>query len=273
MDYKLIASDLDGTLLLPDMSVSEQNLAAIAALAQKGVHFVPASGRTLREIPAELTKNPHIRYVIYSNGAATADLRTGEQFLRCIPKDLSNFVLQTTAPYATHITLRQGGVSYCNASQQTAEYAAYCNLWDVHQNILQRLGVAVEDFDTFAQAADNVEMYAFFFHSKAEKAECHKRLKANPQLLVAEATAYNLEVFSAKAGKGNALLDLADRLGLTPAQTIAMGDSDNDTTMLRAAGLGLAMQNACDDLKKVANQVICHHLDHGVQWVLEHYFA
>lgn len=54
-DYKLIASDLDGTLLLPDMTVSPQNLQAIQVLAQKGVHFVPASGRTLREIPMALT--------------------------------------------------------------------------------------------------------------------------------------------------------------------------------------------------------------------------
>ncbi len=273
MDYKLIASDLDGTLLLPDMTVSPENRAAIAALAQKGVHFVPASGRTLREIPAELQNDPNIRYIIYSNGAATVDLRTGQRFLRCIDKALSNWVLDTIAPFTTHITLRQGGVSYADAAQQTAEYCARCNLWDTHRHILQTKGEFVADFTAFAKSADAVEMYALFFESLEERAECQRLLQANPHLLVAEATEHNLEIFSARAGKGNALRDLAAQLHIPIAQTIAMGDSDNDTSVLKAAGLGLAMQNACDTLKNTADAVICHHTEHAALYLLEHYFA
>ncbi len=273
MPYKLIASDLDGTLLLPDMTVSPENRAAIAALAQRGVQFVPASGRTLREIPEELRSNPNIRYIIYSNGAATVDLRTGQQFLRCITQEVSHFILQTVAPYVTHVTLRQGGVSYADATQQSAEYCAHCHLWEAHHRILQSHGEFVEDFAAFAEAADNVEMYALYFHSRAQKAECQRRLQANPLLRIAEATEDNLEIFSSAAGKGNALLDLAAYLGVDRQETIAMGDSDNDTTMLRAAGLSLAMENACPGLKATADEVICHHTQHGVQYVLEHYFA
>ena len=80
-NYKLIASDLDGTLFNSKVEVSPQNQKAIKTLHENGVFFAPSSGRTLCEIPEELVNNPYIRFVIYSNGSSIYDKETGETLL------------------------------------------------------------------------------------------------------------------------------------------------------------------------------------------------
>ena len=84
--------------------------------------------------------------------------------------------------------------------------------------------------------------------------------------------AYNLEIFNSDAGKGHTLVALAQRLGIPVEQTIAMGDSENDLSMIKAAGLGLATANAFDFVKEKADAVICSNDEHVAKYVLEHFF-
>jgi hydroxymethylpyrimidine pyrophosphatase-like HAD family hydrolase len=79
------------------------------------------------------------------------------------------------------------------------------------------------------------------------------------------------EVYRSEAGKGNALWKLADLLGVGRDQTIAVGDTTNDTTIVQAAALGLATGNAMQALKDIADEVICTNEEHAAQYVLEHY--
>ena len=78
---------------------------------------------------------------------------------------------------------------------------------------------------------------------------------------------------ASSAGKGNALLLLAELLGVDRNATIAVGDSTNDCTMVETAGLGLAMDNAVPKLKAVADAVVCNNRDHVVKYILEHYIG
>ena len=71
--YKIVASDLDGTLLDNNSMLSEENKQAIAALDEKGIFFVPSTGRTFREVLPELKDNDHIRFVMHTNGAVIHD--------------------------------------------------------------------------------------------------------------------------------------------------------------------------------------------------------
>ena len=77
MKYKLIACDLDGTLLNSDVDLSYENKAAITELVKKGIIFVPATGRSFYEAPASVREHPDIRYFISSNGSVIQDLKTG----------------------------------------------------------------------------------------------------------------------------------------------------------------------------------------------------
>ena len=79
MKYKLIACDLDGTLLNSEGRLSPENAKAISELAEKSVLFVPATGRAFFESPEEIRNHPDVRFFILSNGAVIQDLKNGEK--------------------------------------------------------------------------------------------------------------------------------------------------------------------------------------------------
>ena len=139
--------------------------------------------------------------------------------------------------------------------------------------VISNYGVIVSDFDKFSRAADGVEVYSIFFKSLDDKNRCKKMLLENERLRVVGADEYNLEICSASAGKGNALASLAKELGVEIESTIAMGDSDNDCSIVEAAGLGLAVSNANDALKSVADEIICSNEEHSLEFVLGKYFC
>ena len=82
--YKIVASDLDGTLLNKEQIVSEENFCAIAQMKRLGVEFVPTTGRGLNEIAPSLINSPDINYIITSNGAMVFDTNTGKQTQTCL---------------------------------------------------------------------------------------------------------------------------------------------------------------------------------------------
>lgn len=272
MNYQIIASDLDGTLLNSAGLISPENLTAIHDLTTLGAHFVPASGRGYSEMPEQIHSCPDIRYIIHSNGASILDRKTGERILCCLTQAESMEILDILDDYDVHITLRQGGECYIDAAQQGTEKYAYYNVGKAHAHITYDHGIQKADFHSFSRTLDNVELYAIHFHDPAQRITCRDRLRATGRFLVAEANPHNLEISALGASKGSALLRLADRLGIARSATIGMGDSDNDTAMIQAAGLGLVMENAADSLKQIAGSIICNNDEHAVQYVLQHYF-
>lgn len=270
--YKIIASDLDGTLLNNRSDISQENLDAISALAERGAYFVPCSGRTLAEIPEKIRNNPAIRYVIHSNGAVVLDKQTGKRILTCIPNALGREIMDILTAYDAHLTIRHDGKCIVDSAFQNEETFAHCNVIEAHRDCVENYAVCSDEFRQYAYGADNVEVFSAFFHSYADKLACREKLEKSGKLRVVEASEYNLEIMNIEAGKGNALYALADMLGVDRGATISLGDSDNDNSITQAAGLGLAVSNACDSLKAVADKIICSNEEHVVSYVLNHYF-
>ena len=78
MEIRLIAADMDGTLLNDEKKIPEENLRAFKACASQGIEIVPATGRTMRGLPDELRNLPGVHYAILTNGAQVVDLQTNE---------------------------------------------------------------------------------------------------------------------------------------------------------------------------------------------------
>jgi hydroxymethylpyrimidine pyrophosphatase-like HAD family hydrolase len=89
---------------------------------------------------------------------------------------------------------------------------------------------------------------------------------------IVSACDYNIEITPADAGKGNALSALAKRLGVHISETIAVGDSENDIQMLTVAGLGLAMDNAVEKAKHIADEIICNNNENVADFIAKKYF-
>ena len=271
MEYKVIASDLDGTLLNNKKEVSAENLHAIEEMSRLGVYFVPCSGRTLGEIPSNVKDIPSVRYIIHSDGAVIHDKKTGARIESCMSKENAAKALDILFEYEVSMTVRYNGNSYVDSEHHTEENYIYHRVDEGYRGIIFNLDIPVENFKRFCYELDGIEMICIHFHSQNELMECWDRLKKIKEISVTQLEEPSIEIYDAKAGKGNALLRLAEHLGVNENATIGVGDSGNDLDMIKKAGLGLAMSNSLDITKKAADEMICSNEEHCAKYILEHY--
>ena len=270
--YKIVASDLDGTLLNKEQTVSEENLYAIAQMKRLGVEFVPTTGRGMNEIDLSLINSPDIRYIIASNGAVVFDKSIGKTILtRYISKDTVRLALETLRQYNVFIVVHEGGKTYYDKYKYNPEFLSLCGVDPYNGYIIGKYAEAIEDFESFLLSSNEMELICLFFELD-EGVRSGKQIFENcGKLCVANPITNYLEVYSSDAGKGKTLAAFAEKLGVDIADVIAVGDSNNDFTMIEKAGLSLAVANACDALKEVADQTICDNSEHIAKYVLENY--
>lgn len=269
--YGIVASDLDGTLLNNSSQVSLNNLMAINAMAGIGVYFVPSTGRSFSEIPSQIKDINSVRYFICSNGAVVFEKNKGPQILNCIKNKIGREILDLLTAFDAHVDLRHNGYLISDSCFKNQEYYNHRNVVTPHIECINNYAKYVDDFADYAYSADNVEVFTVFFHTYSDKMYCKKQLEQNSDLRVVEGFEYNLEIMSATAGKGNALCGLARMLNIDRAKTIGVGDSGNDISIIKAAGLGLAVSNATDSLKGVADGVICSNEEDAIAYILNNY--
>lgn len=269
--HKIIATDLDGTLLNTRDTVSPENLAAIRDLTEMGVLVVPSSGRTLGEIPACVRYIPDVRYIIHSDGAVIYDKREGRPLdARCMKGDALRRVLDIFYDYETLLTVRAGGVLYVDADEQREDIYDSYRMIRAYQTAMLTLAVPVKDFKAFCYALPEIEMICTFFRRDEEMHAARARFLADGAFGVAASTPTNLEVFDREAGKGNALVRFAALMGASASETIAVGDSENDLDNMRHAGLALAMANATEAVKAASHRTVCHNDAHVMAYIRDH---
>ena len=270
--YKLIATDLDGTLLNCKGRISDENRKALAALEKKGVHLSVATGRTYSEIPPEVRACEAFQYLIYSNGSVVLDRKSGEKMTACIDNTTIGKVMDIFADYKLHITARFRGECYFDAKFPLKENEEYYRIDPNHVLCVGEYGHGREDFDRLVRAQDEAEVFSVYFHDDGEREECGKRLAALGNLYITSICDTNFEIFNIHAGKDRALARLCEHLGFTTDAAITLGDSSNDLSMTKAAGLGLATANAQPALMAAADGVICSNEEHVMPYILKKYF-
>ena len=271
MQYKILASDLDGTLFNNKAEVSPENWAAIEQMHKMGIHFVPASGRAFGEMPPQLRESPLIRYYISSDGSAVYDKHTGKSYDLALSREVGHAVLDKFYSYDVCIMLHADNVSYVEKSTHNAEHYGAYRMNQAWINFAQLCDQPVSNLKELAYSLPAIQSFCVFFKNMDELQECKAFFEKDDRILVAQTDPCNLEVFASHAGKGNALWLLADVLGVPREATIGVGDSTNDMTLVQSAGLGLAMENAVPELKAAADEIICSNQEHSAAYILKHY--
>ena len=259
---KLIALDLDGTLLDPDKRLSEENAAALARAAEEGIEIVPATGRFYRGMPPVIRDLPYVRYVITVNGAQVFDVIRQETVCGSeIPWQRAVAVMERMDEPDVIYDCYQDGWGWMTQSlyDRAAEFAANPHSLDM----ILRLRTPVPELKEYlAEKQHGVQkIQAFFKDMELRSREIDALQKRFPDTTVTTSIVNNVEINSKDATKGVAIQKLAAYLGLELSQTMAFGDDTNDVTMLRAAGIGVAMGNAADAVKAAADFVTddCNH--------------
>lgn len=256
---RYIASDLDGTLISSDNEVSEENLDAIDRMHNALVRFIVLTGRTLYEVPLELRHNDSIDYIIYSNGVGIWDRKRGLLKNNFIDDEKAKKVFEILSEYETFTEIYSGGRPYVDASKFDSEHLLYYKIDKGFIPEMNKSRVKIPSLRKIIDDSnDKVEMFDVFFRYEKERQECLKRLKNDfDDLFVTSSMSNNLEIVRAGNSKGNTLIEFCNKMGIDIKSVTVLGDSRNDISAFETDAKGYAVANACDELKNLADKVIC----------------
>lgn len=252
---KAIALDLDGTTLKKDGSIGELTKEAISEASRKGVEICICTGRSLNAIPDVVEKLKDVRYAISSNGAKITDLRTGEAiYEKYLDPNAVEFIAELASKENLMLEVFVGNQAYMDA--------------DLYHNIEKNGSMyrntkyvmisrkPIEDIISFAREhKDEVENINLFFYDLDRLEEIRPLVNKVEHAAITQSFPNNIEVGGENTSKRTALEYLIAKLGVKREELMCCGDALNDCLMIEFAGIGVAMGNAWDEVKEVADYI------------------
>ena len=261
-NYKMLVLDLDDTLLKSDRTISESTKEHLLRAQKNGIIIVLASGRPtygIRKIADELCLSENSGYIISYNGARIVDCKLGKELYACNIKreqlyNLFDMAIESGAYIQTYVG------DYIIASKIN-EYT------DIEKQITGMDILAPDNFKKYV-SDDVVKAIVLQHPDKLAKIEKAWREKINNTMYMTISKPFFLEFMNKDVDKSKSIERLADMLGISMSQVIAVGDSYNDLSMIKSAGLGVAMGNAVELVKDNADYITADNDHDGIVMVI-----
>ena len=268
MGIRLIALDLDGTTLNDDqISVSEKNLAAIAQAIAKGVLVVPATGRSLNDIPKVVRRIEGLHYAITSNGACVVNLKENKIiYENTLTPDAAVRLLELLEPYPVYMEIFCEGLSYARRRDIPKLFRLFRFVKAGYFVVKRKwVGSLAELIRKKAVPLEKIELFA---GSKARQEELFECLRQQPYPVTTSGM-NTVEISNKGVNKREALLHLCEALGIDRSEVMAIGDNINDREMLEWAGVSVAVENAEPEIRQLADFVTRPSNQNGVAEAIE----
>lgn len=269
---KLIALDLDGTLLNSRKELTPRTLRALERAAERGIEIVPSTGRFFKAMPEVIRQLPFIHYAITINGAQVYDIRKECPVAQAgIPYQQAVEIMSylDTLPVIYDCYMNDWGWMTRSMQERAADFAP-----DEHYlKMLREVRSPVEDLKAYVlEQKTEVQKVQFFTWDMALREELLAHMDERfENIIVASSIQNNVEINNKDAHKGVALQRLAEYLNIPMEETMAFGDGLNDFSMLQTAGLGVAMANGHPTVKAAAKAVTLSCDEEGVAAGIEKY--
>jgi len=263
MKYKMIVLDMDDTLLQDDHTVSEATKAALIKAQEQGVKVVLASGRptfAMWDTARELHLSDYGSYILSFNGAKITNCRTNEEiFSSTLLPEVVHQLFELSKREKVWLHTYVGDTIVTEENNPFTEIEA------------QITGLPIKAVPNFVDYIKDPVVKGLMVKEEDILKNVEKVLQTelSEQLSVMRSKPFFLEFTEKGVTKGTSLSLLIDRLGITREEVIAMGDSYNDAAMIEFAGLGIAMGNAPDDIKLIADYVTDTNNNDGVAKAVE----
>ncbi|MEX2444650.1 MAG: Cof-type HAD-IIB family hydrolase [Alkalispirochaeta sp.] len=269
--YRLLATDIDDTILAPDGSLPDSNHAALQDLHRRGIAVVFSSGRataSLRRVAQGIVEPADDEFLISFNGARVTSVLSGNVLLEHLidPATIADIAAYTR----DHSLLIHGYDGDTFVAEHTApghreRSEQYARDTGMEWTAVPELGTALP--------SGSAKLLVIGDHEELTEHRQALIEIGGGRLDVTFSKPTYLEVVPVGISKGSALAALAEHLSIPIAETVAVGDSLNDVEMIRAAGLGVAVANARDELKAVADVVLERSAEEGaIQELAERFF-
>ena len=265
MDIKLIALDLDGTTLRRGSILSDETKEALEEAIKKGVHVVIATGRTYASLPECIFEIEGLEYVITSNGAHIKDLNIDETiYSNCADGNAIEEVRDLLYNHREYpVEVFTDGHAYIDEIVYEDIKNNGSDYMDANYIVKTRNPIPCV-YDFMLEHKDEVENINIHFRSLEDKANFKVVLEELEGITVTSSMPHNIEIGGETTSKATAIFDLCQRLNIEEENVMAVGDSPNDSAMIMAAGLGVAMGNAVDEVKEIADYVTLSNAEDGV---------
>lgn len=272
---KLVALDMDGTLFNDKLEITEENQRMIRAAIEAGTHVIISTGRPYVALPIEKLTDLGIRYVITSNGGGIYRIPEKEcVYSSCMPPEV-------IAPIIRHLQTKEiqydafiSGNRYRESNRQHI-VDRLTQFPEATRNMVKTNAMFVDDLATFIEERGlDVEKMTINFYplpdgTYKDRDDVWSYLSANPQITALCGGYMNMEYTMAGTTKAMGLRFLADLLDVPMECTMACGDTQNDADIMQAAAIGVAMGNAGNDIKAIADFVTKSNNDSGVAYAIE----
>jgi len=265
MKYKLIASDMDGTLVNDKSELTERTKSAIINAVDAGVLFVTATGRPFSnvQIVNELL-DKDMPFIVFNGAAAYLGKSEKLLFERFLDFELAKEAFDIGQEKGMAQIIWTGPRLWANRRcEGTNTYHSLCKGLDM---------TIVTDLAAIKDEADGISKVLWIdYPENIKKLSTEMRAHFGNRLKCVSSMAHFLEFVSNEAGKGAALAEIGKIFGIDKSEMIAVGDAYNDICMLEYAGFGVAVANAPDDIKAKCDYVTLSNNEDGVADVIERF--
>ncbi|SFB27898.1 Cof-type HAD-IIB family hydrolase [Clostridium frigidicarnis] len=272
MKYKLMCTDMDGTLLNGNHEISRESIEVIKKAHDKGVKIAVCTGR-LHSSAFYFANLLGINApVISSNGAFIREKdRDKVIYKKTIDKNSLQEILKVCKEYNLnpyfHTPNRVMGEKEMHSAKIYMDFNKHLPKEEkIHIDIIKE-----DQWDEIFEKYKHEIVKAIVIEDKNSKAlkYAKDKLKKVEQLEVVSSMSNNFEIMNREVSKGRAVETLAKYYNISKDEIICIGDNENDISMIKYAGLGIAMENGCDEIKKVAQYITDTNINDGVAKVIK----
>ena len=259
MKYRLVAVDMDGTLLAPDKKITPRTELAVRRAAEAGAYICLSTGRPLCGVRRHIDRLGLDTPVITCNGAAIINPLTGERiYTRNLSPETARHIWSLGDSFGTTICLWAGDRLYVNCiDSRTEDYKKIS-------------GVEPETVSDFNALAEEGISKILWYDTPQAIEDFRSRLNPEGYVCVTSSPAF-LEFMDRGVSKAAALEQLGKYLGIPRSETMAIGDGENDLSMLKWAGLGVAMGNASEAVRSCCGHVTATNSEDGAALAIERF--
>lgn len=265
--YKLMASDIDGTLIGSDFKISEYTQEIIKLAMAKDVHFILATGRIFGSARIYARQLGLSTPIITCNGGVIKDLKTGEKLYgKPIDKELCKDIFRILDEGQRYFHFYGENNFY---SEKLIFDSQRINQWNMSLPHADRIPI-FEVKDPYC-IPDKDPIYKILFHATdpEDRQFYHELFSKMPGITLSSSWKNNFEICGENVNKGTAVAGYAKSLGISAKEVIAFGDNDNDIEMIRYAGLGVAVANSTQGLLDSADYITESNDEDGVGKAIE----
>lgn len=269
-NIKLIGLDLDGTVFNDNKEITAAVKQAIEGAIAKGICVVPITGRPTVGLPEDLMALEGIRYAATSNGAAVVERATGAVICSdFIDSDTAAAVVCGLMTYEALVEVYFDGACYSDDHMLRTALNGF-RLPPAIREYMLKTRNPVNDLPEFIKTRRQPveKIHAMFDDPEIRLKAFASMEQYQGKLAVTSAAAFNMEINTLTANKGSALMALGKVLSILPEEIMAIGDSGNDYEMIRQAGIGVAMGNAIEEIKDIADFVTLTNEEDGVAFAI-----